>query len=1442
MQNQCTAGKEYRVSNQLGNAPSSMCLDGCTVNITKFTQKDGFWEGAVKEDGSTCEPENNESDNPPPPPPPIPPNSPPSGGPPTPPQTNTLPPVELGLCTQNPIEPANAAKTRAEIDWVDGGPEPLGFVRFYNSKASANSGMGPGWRHNWDAYMLLAPASSPFAANIVLPSGNSYRFSKVTINQAVSWKPTFGKDTLKQNPDSTWTLRLSNDDSLWNFDQQGHLINTANRSGRTTSFAYFANGRLKTVTNPFGRQMSFGYNSNNQLASIQTPDGRTFAYAYDAPGRLLSAAYPDGKLRQFLYENLSFPHALTGIIDENNKRWGTFAYDAIGRATSSELAGSVSRYEVSYPASNQAQIKDPLGTIRNYTYSSAGGSKQVTSSSTVAQLGTSLVANRSLDNRGLVARSTDYVGAETRTLWNSSRLLPTLVTDPMGRTTSYEWHDTYRLPVKIIQNGRTTSYTYDAQARVIESTISDTSVTPNVSIVFNWSYNSLGLVQTASTNGTAVSYTYDGLGNVLTSTDSIGHITIYSWDSANRLAKITLPNGRFITYTWDARDRLLTQSSNGLSVAMTYTGSGQIKNVTDASDYVTTYKYDDAQRVTGWSDNRGNAGSFVLDAAGNRVQESISDSASTQAFSLQRTINSINRVAAETMGANLAMTYQYNKNGDLIGGTNALNESFSYSYDGSRRLSSIGNPLGYASLAYNAFDAITEARDFKSIKTSYVRDIWGNAKQEASPDAGTSKAAYDAQGLLASVQDATGRTIGIERDALGRITKLGYNDGTASILRYDLTGTSYNTASAPNASIGHLSEVQDPGVTTQYQRDALGRVLRKTQILAGGETRSAAYTYVPAGQGGAGSVQSITYPSGKQLTYQYSSTGLITGMQWNGAALLSGLSWNPLGMPKGWSWPGIAAAPGSTAKLAEARSYSTAGQLTHTGIFDLTWDAAGRVSAAEQSHMVPGAASGQPPQMARIATAYTYDKGGRLTANAHSIKSTPAITWPADVSPSISQIDIFDYDSIGYAYDKNGNRLSAVSTKTPYTVWSKKTTTRTYNLKSGTNILESVTSITDGFADPATTYTYDAAGAVISAVGAGAHYLSYGPSGRVEKVTATSNSSDPKAVSYRYNSSSQRVLKTDARQSVARPLVEHSLYSDADSAQLLGVYSNQRSASSATPASEMDSTEVIYLPTAQGMLPVAAQINGRLYAIHSDHLNTPRRLTNQQGQVAWQWLLTGFGEVNPTTGAVGFVQAASAVAGNLPSYATEVVFNLRYPGQQWDDETGLAYNINRYYDKTSGRYIQADPIGLGGGWNRFAYVNGNPLSFTDPRGLLVELRCRPADIAAGLVNHCWIKTDTTEAGMNEQAICSRAGNDASGFPFVPVVISDHSCDKPTIVTPLPNVDEACVNNELLLGKPLGRFAPPFNSCQTFTQDVIQKCSPSNINQPYIGYPKAGRRQ
>jgi len=61
--------------------------------------------------------------------------------------------------------------------------------------------------------------------------------------------------------------------------------------------------------------------------------------------------------------------------------------------------------------------------------------------------------------------------------------------------------------------------------------------------------------------------------------------------------------------------------------------------------------------------------------------------------------------------------------------------------------------------------------------------------------------------------------------------------------------------------------------------------------------------------------------------------------------------------------------------------------------------------------------------------------------------------------------------------------------------------------------------------------------------------------------------------------------------------------------------------------------------------------------------------------------------------------------------------NSSYPGQYFDQETGLHQNYFREYDPKTGRYIQADPIGLRGGLNTFLYVAANPLRFIDPWGL-----------------------------------------------------------------------------------------------------------------------------
>ena len=148
------------------------------------------------------------------------------------------------------------------------------------------------------------------------------------------------------------------------------------------------------------------------------------------------------------------------------------------------------------------------------------------------------------------------------------------------------------------------------------------------------------------------------------------------------------------------------------------------------------------------------------------------------------------------------------------------------------------------------------------------------------------------------------------------------------------------------------------------------------------------------------------------------------------------------------------------------------------------------------------------------------------------------------------------------------------------------------------------------------------------------------------------------------------------------------------------------------------SAQYIYLPTASGPMPIAAILKGTAYAVHSDHLNTPRKLTQADGQVAWQWAYSAFGDEQPTLGAKRFTNETTTPTTGATSIP-EVTFNLRYPGQYFDKETKLHYNHFRSYSPAmGGRYTQGDPIGLDGGWNRFANVDGNPLSYTDPKGLI----------------------------------------------------------------------------------------------------------------------------
>ena len=129
--------------------------------------------------------------------------------------------------------------------------------------------------------------------------------------------------------------------------------------------------------------------------------------------------------------------------------------------------------------------------------------------------------------------------------------------------------------------------------------------------------------------------------------------------------------------------------------------------------------------------------------------------------------------------------------------------------------------------------------------------------------------------------------------------------------------------------------------------------------------------------------------------------------------------------------------------------------------------------------------------------------------------------------------------------------------------------------------------------------------------------------------------------------------------------------------------------------------EYIYLDNT----PIGYVSNGTLYYIETDHLGTPRQViqpgaTTASDTLVWTWDYFG-----------------NAFGSDVPSLQT-ITFNLRYPGQYFDQETGLHYNYYRDYEPGSGRYIESDPIGVRAGPNTYAYTRNNPSRYIDRKGLL----------------------------------------------------------------------------------------------------------------------------
>lgn len=114
-------------------------------------------------------------------------------------------------------------------------------------------------------------------------------------------------------------------------------------------------------------------------------------------------------------------------------------------------------------------------------------------------------------------------------------------------------------------------------------------------------------------------------------------------------------------------------------------------------------------------------------------------------------------------------------------------------------------------------------------------------------------------------------------------------------------------------------------------------------------------------------------------------------------------------------------------------------------------------------------------------------------------------------------------------------------------------------------------------------------------------------------------------------------------------------------------------------------------------VPLAMRVDGRIYRQHTDHRGAPLAMTDESGVVAWRAKSKAFGEA-------------------VVLHAT-VANPWRLASQYRDDETGLHYNLARYYHPGMGRYLTFDPaFDPSGGGNFYLYASGDPINGSDPTG------------------------------------------------------------------------------------------------------------------------------
>lgn len=643
--------------------------------------------------------------------------------------------------------------------------DPMGYVKNYNYESD---GKLSGITDDIGTYLTFTYDGAGNVLTAVNGNGSTSSFTYDEDGNCLSRTITKTKedgtvDTITENYEydtlNQVTKIIYSDGTFTSLEYNpiGDIAASVDANGRRTSYEYDVFGKLTKITYFDHTFELFEYDQEHRNTRATNRLGQTFAMNYDSVGNLISKTYPNGLKEEYVYDAKYRLTAVTDVLGGTT----LYTYDVIDRNTAAtDALGNKTEY--SYNAMSQMiSIKDPKGNVTGFEYDKNGNRKKV------------------------ILADGNYLTAEY-----DARNRMVKQTDENAYSTEYQYDKTDRLTgITDAANGHW-KYTYDEAGGL-------TAVTDPKNQKTRYEYDSLGrIIRTTRADGASASNTYDTKGNMASRTDYAGNQTVYEYDDHGRMTKSTSQgcvkeyhynsdfllaavkmNGSSTTYTYDSLKRLESKlQPDGVKIEYSYDDAGRLTRV--KTPYGTTaYEYDILSRLTGVTDKDGRKTTYTYDANGNRTSMTYPNGLVTT-----YTYNQSNRLTAEkVVGKNnrtvIEYIYTLGKAGERTLLTETGGRTTAYQYDSLYRLTKEAvNQNGSIRETSYSYDELSNriSKTENSVKTTYTYNNLNQLLQE-----NDILYTYDENG------NQTGRTDGNDKtfftyDSSGKLTRVVIQNGTGT--------------------------------------------------------------------------------------------------------------------------------------------------------------------------------------------------------------------------------------------------------------------------------------------------------------------------------------------------------------------------------------------------------------------------------------------------------------------------------------------------------------------------------------------------------------------------------------------------------------------------------------------------------------------------------------